>query len=294
MITRSPRFLNGLLPNLYIFPGLSTHGLNNSNINIDEQRIVSAQKQKPERNHNMKTENFRTTMLIATMSLTLNCALAATDAAANLPEIGPGQGRGLDQAQRQIRHEQISGKLAELRQKKADGTLTADEQAWLTQLEQRGGWCVNGQPPKHAAALTAEHRKAWTDQVQAQLSELRAKKENGSLTDQETKQLARLEHQQIKIDQGLPPGPPHAETMAEWQAQCQKMQAAMADLKAKQQAGTLTPEELARLNTLEEFAPPCLNGPAALRGHGPRHEGMPGPGAGRGWQHRGAGGPPAE
>jgi hypothetical protein len=242
----------------------------------------------------MKTENLRTAILIATMSLTLNCVPAATDTAGNLPEIGPGHGRGLNPAQRQIRHEQVSAKLAELRQKKADGTLTADEQAWLTQLEARGGWCVNGQPPKHAAAFTAEQRKALIDQIQTQLAELRAKKENGNLTDQETKQLTRLEHQQAMIDQGLPPGPPHAETIAEWQAQCQKMQAAMTDLKAKQQAGTLTPEEQARLNTLEEFVPPCLNGTAALRGHGPRHEGMPGPGAGRGWQHRGAGGPPAE
>jgi hypothetical protein len=36
--------------------------------------------------------------------------------------------------------------ISELRQKQADGTLTAEEQAWLERIERRGGMALTGTP----------------------------------------------------------------------------------------------------------------------------------------------------
>ena len=54
----------------------------------------------------------------------------------------PGYGRSLTGAQKAEQCAAVQKMLAELGQKQAKGTLTAEEKAWLQQFEQRGGQCV--------------------------------------------------------------------------------------------------------------------------------------------------------
>jgi hypothetical protein len=58
----------------------------------------------------------------------------------------PGYGRTLDATQRTGHRAAMESYVAGLRQKEAQGTLTADEQAWLQQAAQRGNPCVTGTP----------------------------------------------------------------------------------------------------------------------------------------------------
>jgi hypothetical protein len=58
----------------------------------------------------------------------------------------PGYGRSLTATQKAEQCAAVQQLVAELRQKQAKGTLTAEEQAWLKQVEQRGGQCVTGTP----------------------------------------------------------------------------------------------------------------------------------------------------
>lgn len=58
----------------------------------------------------------------------------------------PGYGQSLSPEQRAEHRAVMQQYIAELRQKQADGTLTAEEQTWLQQAEQRGGPCVTGAP----------------------------------------------------------------------------------------------------------------------------------------------------
>ena len=44
------------------------------------------------------------------------------------------------------RRQQMQTTLEQMRQKKAAGTLTEAEKAWLERVELAGGWCVNGIP----------------------------------------------------------------------------------------------------------------------------------------------------
>lgn len=58
----------------------------------------------------------------------------------------PGYGRTLTAEQKSAQCASVQKLVAELRQKQANGTLTAEEQAWLKQVEQRGGRCLTGTP----------------------------------------------------------------------------------------------------------------------------------------------------
>jgi len=58
----------------------------------------------------------------------------------------PGYGRSLTPEQRAAHHAVVQQYLTELRQKQANGTLSAEEQAWLKQAEERGGRCITGTP----------------------------------------------------------------------------------------------------------------------------------------------------
>jgi hypothetical protein len=58
----------------------------------------------------------------------------------------PGYGRSLTVAQKAEQCAAVQKMVAELRQKQAKGSLTAEEQTWLKQVEQRGGRCVTGTP----------------------------------------------------------------------------------------------------------------------------------------------------
>ena len=58
----------------------------------------------------------------------------------------PGYGRSLTPDQRVQHRAAVQKWVADLRQKQTNGTITAQEQAWLRQAEQRGGMCINGVP----------------------------------------------------------------------------------------------------------------------------------------------------
>jgi hypothetical protein len=74
-------------------------------------------------------------------------ALTAQNATAECP-FGqvPGSGRLMTPEQRAVHRAAAQQLLLELRQKQADGTLTAEEQAWLQQVRQRGGRGIIGTP----------------------------------------------------------------------------------------------------------------------------------------------------
>jgi hypothetical protein len=58
----------------------------------------------------------------------------------------PGYGRSLTPEQRAEHRAAMQAHVAEMRQKQADGSITAEEEAWLQQAEQRGGPCIMGTP----------------------------------------------------------------------------------------------------------------------------------------------------
>jgi hypothetical protein len=58
----------------------------------------------------------------------------------------PGYGRSLTPEQRAAHRAVAQQLISELRQKQADGTLTAEEQAWLERIERRGGMALTGTP----------------------------------------------------------------------------------------------------------------------------------------------------
>jgi hypothetical protein len=57
-----------------------------------------------------------------------------------------GYGRSLTPEQRAAHCAVAQQFMSELRQKQADGTLTAEEQTWLLRAEQRGGMALTGTP----------------------------------------------------------------------------------------------------------------------------------------------------
>ncbi len=59
---------------------------------------------------------------------------------------GGGPGRNLTPEQRAERQKIMQAYVAGLREKKANNTITPQEQAWLERAEQRGGLCINGVP----------------------------------------------------------------------------------------------------------------------------------------------------
>ena len=74
--------------------------------------------------------------------------LLAQDAASSPCPFGhePGYGRSLTPEQRAAHQAVVQQYLAALRQKQANGTMTAEEQAWLQQAQERGGRCITGTP----------------------------------------------------------------------------------------------------------------------------------------------------
>ena len=87
---------------------------------------------------------------LATMAL---ASQAAENQTPTVPPCGLGQcmggggpGRNLIPEQRVERQKAMQTYVAGLREKKANNTITPQEQAWLEQAEQRGGLCINGVP----------------------------------------------------------------------------------------------------------------------------------------------------
>ena len=95
----------------------------------------------------MKITNIAKSIVAAALlsgSVTILMAQTATTAC----PLGhqPGYGRSLNAAHKAEHRAAVHQVVAELRQKQAAGTLTAEEQAWLQQAEQRGGQCLTGTP----------------------------------------------------------------------------------------------------------------------------------------------------
>jgi len=76
-------------------------------------------------------------------------ATAQDDTTAQCPMgLGCGKGAGcnLTPEQRAERQQQCQAYVAALLEKKANGSITAEEAAWLEQMQERGGMCINGVP----------------------------------------------------------------------------------------------------------------------------------------------------
>ena len=96
----------------------------------------------------MKMNHLAKSLLTAVLLASPVSALRAQDAATSPCPFGhePGYGRKLTPEQRAEHRAAMQQYLSELRQRQADGTLTAEEQAWLQQAEERGGRCITGAP----------------------------------------------------------------------------------------------------------------------------------------------------
>jgi hypothetical protein len=95
----------------------------------------------------MKTTNLIASIAAAAILCGSATILTAQDATAACP-FGhePGYGRSLTPEQQSAHRAAVRQLMAELRQKQADGTVTAEEQTWLQQAMQRGGMCITGTP----------------------------------------------------------------------------------------------------------------------------------------------------
>jgi hypothetical protein len=95
----------------------------------------------------MKTTLITKSIIAALLLGATSTSLSAQTATATCP-LGhePGYGRSLDAGQKAGLRAEKQQLVAELQQKQAAGTLTAEEQAWLQSAGQRGGSCVAGTP----------------------------------------------------------------------------------------------------------------------------------------------------
>jgi hypothetical protein len=87
--------------------------------------------------------------IIAAMLLSGSAMVSmAQGAAAAVCPFGhePGYGRSLTPEQKAAYREVVQVLLAQLQAKRDAGTITAEEAAWLAQVEKRGGMCINGVP----------------------------------------------------------------------------------------------------------------------------------------------------
>ncbi len=106
------------------------------------------------------------------------------------------------------RRDEVLKRLADLRRKKADATISDEEQRQLERMEEVGrrmeqNGFAGGRPPGDP------HRK---DEIQRRLTELREKRSGGTITDQEQRQLNRMEEIEKRIREGGPlPGIPPAQ-----------------------------------------------------------------------------------
>ncbi len=101
----------------------------------------------------MKTITALLSGLILSVAALTTVSQAADNQTPTAPPCGFGQGAGgggpgrnLTPEQRAERQKVMQAYVAGLREKKANNTLTAQEQAWLERAEQRGGLCINGVP----------------------------------------------------------------------------------------------------------------------------------------------------
>lgn len=110
-----------------------------------------------------------------------------------LPSLEIGQGLRLNFEQRVQRREQMQTTLAELRSKKAAGTINAQEQAWLDKAEERGGFCVTGVPMRGVGRAITPQAAGETVPVCPAIAALNAKKTAGKLDATDQALLEQLE-----------------------------------------------------------------------------------------------------
>jgi hypothetical protein len=144
--------------------------------------------------------------LIVGLALVVSALALSGQSGPGLPSLEPGQGRFLTAEQRVARQQQMQTSVANLRAKKAAGTLTAEEQAWLEQAEQRGGWCINGAPARLGQKMIPDQRTAQQQQMQQYVTDLRTKKAAGTITADEQVWLDQAEKQGGRCINGTPRG----------------------------------------------------------------------------------------
>ncbi len=117
----------------------------------------TAQQVAPDQKTKTKQTDERTVMKTKTIIKSIAAALLlsgsatvllAQNAATPTCPFGhePGYGRSLTPDQRAEHRNAVQQLVAELRAKRDAGTITAEEAAWLEQVERRGGMCINGAP----------------------------------------------------------------------------------------------------------------------------------------------------
>jgi hypothetical protein len=94
----------------------------------------------------MKTTNIIKSVVAAVLLSGSATILMAQTAATPTCPFGhePGYGRSLTPEQRAVQQAAMQQLVTELRAKRDAGTITAEESAWLAQVEQRGGKCIGG------------------------------------------------------------------------------------------------------------------------------------------------------
>jgi len=103
----------------------------------------------------MKTTTIVKSIVAAILLTGSATILMAQAAAAPTCPLGhePGYGRSLTPEQRAVQRAAMQQLATELRAKRDAGTITAEEAAWLAQVEQRGGKCINGAGQGHRRGL---------------------------------------------------------------------------------------------------------------------------------------------
>ena len=141
-----------------------------------------------------------------------------------------------------------AARLAELKRRQAAGELTPEEEAELRRLEAGKGGAGNGISDKDPSALSADEAAREAAAVKDRIADLKRRQALGQLTPEEEAELKRLEkrlNQLEAVASGIPLDPDEAAREAK---RCQDR---IAELKRRQAAGELTPEEMAELQALE-------------------------------------------
>ena len=158
----------------------------------------------------------------------------------------------LDAAAREA--EEIRARILELKRRQAAGELTPEELAELERLEGRLAVLESvlqlatpaGVHPESCSELDAlEAAAREAEEIRARILELKRRQAAGELTPEEEEELRRLEARLVDLEKVIESGMDAAAREAE------EIRTRILELKRRQAAGELTPEELAELQRLE-------------------------------------------
>ena len=141
----------------------------------------------------------------------------------------------------------IDDRMAELLRRQEAGELTDEERVELQALEKRKAELKSGLAKGAAEAAAADESEA----IATRMAELKRRQEAGELTPEELAELQALEVRKAELQQILGPDHMTDSELAAAQAESAALADRIADLKRRQAAGELTPEEMAELQKLE-------------------------------------------